>query len=59
MEDDENSARAVTLALEKIARVSVVESGEEALELAANNRYNLVIMDIGLPVLAALIPLGN
>ncbi|GEM_PF-659224 len=49
VEDDENSARAVTLALEKIARVSVVESGEEALELAANNRYNLVIMDIGLP----------
>ncbi|MGV8019128.1 MAG: PAS domain S-box protein [Ignavibacteria bacterium] len=49
VEDDENSARAVTLALEKIARVSVVESGEEALKLAANNRYNLVIMDIGLP----------
>jgi len=49
VEDDENSARAVTLALEKIARVSVVESGEEALKLAANNRYSLVIMDIGLP----------
>ncbi|MFA5404160.1 MAG: PAS domain S-box protein [Ignavibacteria bacterium] len=48
VEDDENSRLAIEFALRNICEMDFTEYGENALEMVANKKYDVIIMDIGL-----------
>lgn len=52
VEDSKINARVAQITLEKLnCKVEIVENGKECLEIMKNNHYDLVFMDIMMPVM--------
>jgi CheY-like chemotaxis protein len=54
VEDDENSIFAINFVLKNISDADFVKNGEEAIEMAKKNKYDLILMDIGLEGISGL-----
>lgn len=54
-EDNVENQRLISLYINKIGvEVTLVENGKQAIEMAKNNNYNLILMDMQMPVMGGL-----
>ncbi len=54
VEDDEFSAMVTTQVLKGCCEIDLVETGEDAIEYAGKKKFDVILMDIGLPGMGGL-----
>lgn len=54
VEDDEFSAMVTMQVLKGCCEIDLVDTGEDAIEYAARKKYDVILMDIGLPGMGGL-----